>query len=306
MITTIKGFSEAVAEQLKGIFGTEYDITSIDAPKNNGKVLHGISIRKAGDSIAPAIYLESLFEAYMNGRLNVSEAVNEVLRAYSKSLETPLGALSIVGNIERFDWAKDKIVLRLVNARKNEALLKEVPHREFLDLAVIYCIMIAESATAGMSATVTIKNELMEMWGVTEDDLYDIAMVNTPNVKAPVVEDLESLLRELVGEADQDVLFPPCDELQAPMTVVTTEDRCNGDVAILYPGVLEDLAKKQGGNLFLLPSSIHEFIAVPATLDPRELAELVQSVNCSVLEDTDYLSDAVYLYDLSTRKISVA
>lgn len=42
------------------------------------------------------------------------------------------------------------------------------------------------------------------------------------------------------------------------MKVLSNTRRIDGAVCILYPGVLEGLAREEGHDLYILPSSIHE------------------------------------------------
>ncbi len=39
-----------------------------EVTKNNGRILHGISIREKDSNIAPTIYLEAFFDQYQDGR----------------------------------------------------------------------------------------------------------------------------------------------------------------------------------------------------------------------------------------------
>ncbi len=82
------------------------------------------------------------------------------------------------------------------------------------------------------------------------------------------------------------------------MFVLTNMDRYYGDSIILYPGLLQEIRKNMDHDLFLLPSSVHEFIMVPDTGDigGDELSELVKSVNETSVGAEDYLSDSVYLF----------
>ena len=53
-----------------------------------------------------------------------------------------------------------------------------------------------------------------------------------------------------------------------------------------------------GSDLFILPSSIHEVLALPddGEVDWKELEEIVQTINQTEVEDREVLSDTVYCY----------
>ena len=68
----------------------------------------------------------------------------------------------------------------------------------------------------------------------------------------------EFLAKKCPGYANQ--MRAVCDFDSLPMYILTNSRQTNGASAILYPGVLSSLAKKLGGNMLLIPSSIHEFL----------------------------------------------
>ena len=76
---------------------------------------------------------------------------------------------------------------------------------------------------------------------------------------------------------------------------------------MLYEENLHKLAEKVGGDLYIMPSSVHEVIAVPADVDdPALLAEMVAEINMAQLELGERLSNQVYRYDKDLRKITLA
>lgn len=91
------------------------------------------------------------------------------------------------------------------------------------------------------------------------------------------------------------------------MYVITNSAGINGAASMLYENVLHALAEKLGTDLYILPSSVHEVIAVSAELEePNELAQIVAEINMSQVELADRLSNQVYHYDKDLRKITLA
>ena len=76
---------------------------------------------------------------------------------------------------------------------------------------------------------------------------------------------------------------------------------------MFYGNALEELSETIGSDLYILPSSVHECIAVSTELgDPETLAEMVQEVNGSQVAPEEQLSDHVYHYDANTKEITLA
>lgn len=81
-------------------------------------------------------------------------------------------------------------------------------------------------------------------------------------------------------------------ELDGPMNVITSEDRTNGS-GILYCAEFMAKVKEKLGDGYILPSSIHELIFIPADFsdDIESLRQMVTEINAGVVEEQDFLAD---------------
>ena len=109
----------------------------------------------------------------------------------------------------------------------------------------------------------------------------------------------ESEDRELSGSYDG--LSP------LPMYVLTNQSHLNGASALLYKDILRDFAHSLEENFYILPSSIHEVILVPANgiMSKNSLELMVKDVNQKEVSPMERLSDHVYFYDRFTHKITL-
>jgi len=116
-------------------------------------------------------------------------------------------------------------------------------------------------------------------------------------------------LSEVIQEIFEETLDSPaeslgdvCDirvtDISEPMYVVSNTQRIYGAAVILYEGVLEAFAKKIGGDFYILPSSIHETLFIPANtgIEQEELLKMVREVNEKEVSPDEELSDHVYRY----------
>ena len=101
-----------------------------------------------------------------------------------------------IADIADFGKVKDRICFKLVNTGKNAEMLKGAPHRHWNDLAITYYILFS---TKGCSASMQIMKSHMEMWGTSEEELYDIAMKNTPRLLPVKIMALGNMLEQLTG-----------------------------------------------------------------------------------------------------------
>lgn len=81
----------------------------------------------------------------------------------------------------------------------------------------------------------------------------------------------------------------------------------SGAAALLDRDALQNVSDTLGGDLHILPSSIHEVLVLPSSiLKPEELEVLVRSVNRTEVRPEDVLSNHVYHYDCQTKQLSMA
>ncbi|MDD5922538.1 MAG: DUF5688 family protein, partial [Eubacteriales bacterium] len=70
---------------------------------------------------------------------------------------------------------------------------------------------------------------------------------------------------------------------QMPMMVLTNAEQVYGVSALFYPDQLGEMTDKLGGNFFILPSSVHEIIAIPddGSMEVKDLEQMVMEINAS-------------------------
>ena len=91
------------------------------------------------------------------------------------------------------------------------------------------------------------------------------------------------------------------------MWIISNERGINGACSMLYEDNLHKLAMELETDLYILPSSVHECIAVSASMgDPNELAEMVNEINMDQVALEDRLSNQVYHYDKDARRLTLA
>lgn len=96
-------------------------------------------------------------------------------------------------------------------------------------------------------------------------------------------------------------------EPEQAMWVITNERGIDGAASMLYEDELHSLAEGLERNLYILPSSVHEVIAVSVDMgEPETLARMVAEINMDHVELDERLSNQVYHYDKDLRRITLA
>jgi hypothetical protein len=179
------------------------------------------------------------------------------------------------------------------------------------DLAVIFYIVMSKDN--GSTATITVRNNLMKLWNVTTEQLYEMAMDNTQRMFRGTVKSMASIMTEMLGnrmdeECANEFYDMAVGEDEVPMYIATNNIRIDGSVVILYDGLLREFASRVGSDFYILPSSVHETILVPVSEDIQldYLRDMVREINRTEVAPEEVLSDNVYIYSRRTDTVELA
>ena len=302
IINTVDLFAEAIKVGFEEAH-PECSVMVHKVTKNNNLVLTGISIRSREVNIAPTIYMDDYYNDYKNGR-PVMDIIAEIENIYNTyKLEHNFD----VNSITDFNHVQGKICYKLVNKDKNKELLLDAPYIQFHDLAIVFYVVVSEDSDR--TGTITVRNNLMEMLGNPDiNELYRIAKNNTQKRYKGSVFNMIEIMGEIISHNVDNIEPNIVDDFfemnftyednMIPMFVATNNKKINGAGVILYEGLLKTFAEKIGCDFYILPSSVHEVIFVPANgdMDARYLIQMVREVNATQVAPDEVLSDNVYMY----------
>lgn len=285
-------FKNAIAASVQEYFGENAAITLHPVIKNNNVVLDGLTIQEKSVNISPTIYLNYYFEDYQNGK-SLTHIRDEILQTYKNSRSSENMDLSFFTDYQK---VKYRIVYKLIHYEKNKQLLKDVPHFPYLDFAIVFCCLILNGP--GGNATILIHNHHLDYWNTTAEALFSLAQKNTPTLLPAEVKSMEDVLKTFCTELP---IFTDVDTetlSMCPMYVLTNTVKLFGASCILYPEVLSDFAEKIQSDLYIIPSSIHEVLLIPADRENsiHHLNSMIRDVNSSQVQDEEILSSHVYFY----------
>ena len=255
-------------------------------------------------NISPTIYVNHMYEDYVTTE-NLNATLERAAEGFIKAMEQKESIN--VNELTNAECAKDKIVFQLINTEQNKEMLANMPHREFKDLSVIYR-MVVKIDGEGIAST-PIHHGLAEKLGFTEEQLFKLAAENTKRLLPPVIRSMNDVMREIFMKDGIEIADMMLGEMppEQQMYVISNNKGINGAVSMLYEDGLHDLAEKLGSDLYIMPSSIHEVIAVSTDLgNPNELAAMVAEINMDQVALDERLSNQVYHYDKDLRKVTLA
>lgn len=303
-------FKEELIRRLEEIYNGEKEVMLNKVIKNNLGEVDALVIR-GNDNISPYFYIQELYKGYMNSESDISEIVN-IMVDKCNSVYEEKKRFDVQG-IDEYENVKDKIVYRIINTDMNTELLKETPHIKWLDLSIVFYILVKMDENG--TGSVRITNSLMDTWNVQIDDLSKAAYENTQKLMPAKIRSLMDIVSGIVFDEGKDT-YTNIEQAwknnynNGVPIVISNNYGINGFSTVLYEGFLKKIADELGAKEFyILPSSIHEGIIVYKGVgrkDVSELKKMVKEVNETVVERFERLSDTVYLYNRETDKVSIA
>ena len=292
-------FVLVMQERIKDYLPDDYaeaDVEITETRKLNQNYT-ALIVKKEGQEIAASIDLDMLYN--MLDDMSVEEILEQ---AADMAQRQPEGL--DINDIQDYEKAKERLFIRVSNAEENRELLKDTPHKEIIGLAVT-CHVLVGLEDGEMGSTM-VTAPLLDKFGVTTEQLFEDAFLNSQEILPPSIEPMEAMLGRMLGFGMEmeapvtlDAQLETLDLEKMGMAVLTNRQAVNGAAVIFYPGLMEKIVDSQQVNFFILPSSTHEVILVPdnGSMKLKDLEDMVKSINASEVSPKDRLSDTVYHYD---------
>lgn len=304
-------FKDEIRCRLLPAMGEKYEKYVIEEMKvfKMGKNKDGFGVRKLNSNVnnrvMPTLYFDDLYRDYLNG-----EDFECVLTSVAQAMLRGLKDGKRIKKAASDNMNYDNVICQLVNADDYKSLLEDVPHRYFLDLAIIYrwCIDVNHNSFA----SAVIDNDIAQKLGYTEEELYKHAFKNTAKLFQPVAQSMQEIAFDLFvrGGACAEEAREMSKKLPDSDTIFFVSNGGNpkvGATVLLYSDKLKKLANRFSSDLFLLPLSSMEIIAIPSCYK-QDLDAVYKSffnLNNVNFENEEIISENIYYFDRVSGEISV-
>lgn len=298
-------FKESLIDNVRERVGQGVTIRTDVVSKNNGKQKEGIIV-ELGNTIFPIIYLDDLFDKYNNG-WSIKEIVEMIMSLYLSSSDDVKDKVSILLNGE-WEKVKDTIEVCVINKEWNTEQLKRLPHVEYLDLALVFRIVMDKTEQGTMSCLVT--NDLINKLGISREELVETAMARF-DTSCYYISTLTGVIKECMKSTEDEEVFESIIESmdnEPPIYVLSNGTRLHGAAGIARIDIISKFANTLEKDLYILPSSIHELLLLPVKEDcaVEELRNMVRNVNAEQVEPEERLSDNVYYFNREKGLLEIA
>lgn len=222
----------------------------------------------------------------------MSKSVHSVSSVSSISHSAASAALS---EILSYSDIRDFLLIRLVNYAHNLEKMGDVPYVQKEDLAVVFYYSPVVCGEAAADPKLITAADL-SAWDIDLYTLYRDALVSSMNLAPAALAPMQ----DLIGLSEEEAAD------SFPMYVLSCRKAQYGAAAALYPQVLANIAEGFRDNLYLIPSSVHEWIILRASMicDPAPIGTMIREINQTEVLPGEVLSDSLYYYDAKKDKLS--
>ncbi len=288
-------FKDAILQEMQVQNGDlKFDITHVE--KLQGLSYDALAIRNDGSNVSTMINLDKAFEFYQE-----CDDFGEALSNLQYDVDHSLDRMPKIDftMLDDYDRVKEHLEVQMIPVKGNEDQLVRLPHEVTGDIAMVYRIEMDQNQEMNSSTLMT--NDMLKAYGITEEQLHADAMEYAPCNRPASFKSISDVLNELTDDA-----FP--EEGDSPFYVATVEDNEQGAGVIMYPGFLDMACEKLGGDLYILPSSVHEVLILQDTKDfnTAEFNEMIATINAAEVKPEERLSDHAYHYDSRAHLLELA
>lgn len=272
------------------------EIKCVEINKTNDSLCHGIAFHRTDSIAEPILYIDEAYEDYIDGKVSIKTVIEDMAEAIAGSWDRkmPFEEMSF-----EYKDIKDKLCFQLVDTYANETRLSTLFHNKLSNgLAMVYYVIFSEDEDYRAPIT----KEMATSMGYDLERLNSDAIANMQKLYPAVLTDGMS---EFGDEMPLNFLEIPYIQLAPGPYMLTTKNLIFGASAILYPGIQERLGNMFGTNYLVIPSSNMELMILPSVSKENIFLckQLLLEGNKTLVSDTEFLSNRLFMYDRKTNSL---
>ena len=279
---TYSEFCEKFIEQLQLLLGDSYLLKKEEAIGYNDTHKEVLLLEKKGSCCIPRLDLRAYYETHIEGMTIEELAKKAVHGIHAEDIPSEADIKALLDP----EQIRSRLIVRLLNRKTNEGILKEMPHLPFLDLAITFHLLVEEKVDGTKSVRVT--NKLWEEYiGDSVLQMYRQALINTERLFPARMVQMEKLLH--LSELG----------ISSGLFIVSNPHGIYGAAVLLYEGVQEKIKKILEEDYYVIPSSVHEVLVIRESdvTDVDMLKSTILEVNRTQVGEEDILSNLLYKYE---------
>ncbi len=292
-------YKEFLIEILQQRLGEDVKVCLIKVNKINDTKMEALTVERKGGHSSAVIYLDSLYEEYLQKK-DPQDGVNLCMDEFSrKEYEKDWEA------VLNWEYIRPHVEIRLIEKERNQEYLQDKVYIEMMNLAAIYTVVLKQDE--GQEASIAISERLMKTCGIDRETLQRAAWENLMKEDF-LIQSMTEIIAEML-RIEQEKECGIEDMQDIGLYVLSNKQRIFGARAMCRKDILKAFAEEFGGNLYIIPSSVHELILTKDDGNIRAdwIKEVVREINGTsyIIKPEEVLSDSVYYFDRETEEIRI-
>lgn len=259
-----------------------YNAVITEVPKNN-VMMEAIQIRK--DEVGIMFY-DKTFQG---------STPEEICDNIEARLEDLFSKAPDYGKLKDPEYILNHLNIRICrNDWQAEGRLADAVTRPVEGTDLTAYMVVEVSTGDGGKGTTILKGVMMKEAGLDADACWTAATVALEEQSTAV-----DMMTELYGSMPPELIATMMQE-PPQMVILSNKEKMAGASAILSEAKLQEAADMlRTEKMILLPSSIHECLAVPMVgpMTPENLRQMIAEINAGVVAEDEWLSDHPYMWD---------
>lgn len=244
-------------------------------------------------------YVDDLYFDNMTEE-EINKAAKKLISVLKKGEDANKDAfIDQVNELMSFDKAKEKIYFELEPVSHSEELDNAVTFF-FHDIRIVYKLRI-QLTNINRDACMVISKELLDMWGVTKDEIHDLAMKNMQKMFTPKIDKL--------------IVKTPKETMKNIFYKITNTNGEDGASVVFHDNVMKELCQEIGASsMYVFFASMHHALVfdcskivfgrpkVISNYNERLLLDLLK-LNIESVAVDDWLSSSLFRYTLEDDRL---
>lgn len=248
-----------------------------------------------GIGISPAIPLAPIYTILREGT-----GIDNVMRILT---EDYLYGVEHQNTYVKLDLSRENVLKNLCTAAVNHEMtdLDNIPYLQVNDLAIVAKFRILDKGY------LTITDAIAAELGINGDAIVEQAIENNIKAVPPVLQNMEQRFHSNKPGIAIDDLEPGMLPQRNSLWSLSNRERAYGASYIANKDVLHKIAMAMDSDLIIAPGTIHELVIFPrgAVSDVSLIKDVVRGGREKIQAPHAFLSDNVYIYDASAKKLNM-
>lgn len=248
----------------------------------------GLCIANMNNIPVPLMQLQPYFEKFGETN-NLFQIINEIANDYYDKVKW--GISHDFNKYLSLPYIMKNLYFKAVNYEENAKWLQkqEIPYKKRMDLALIPKVQIPE-------ASFVVTHKLREALGMSTVELLEQTTRNNSKCLPIKIENICEFVKE------RGIQVP--EEGHVEVYILRNEIDFESASLMFETDILDAMKERLGEKMVIVPCSVHEVMLMgyddyPSLNDHRSM---VEHVNKNFLNEGEFLSNNVYVYDSSKKK----